>query len=859
MAIELNLRSFGNLGFWLCLTLVFIQNQAWSQWEDVSTTYVLEASCAGSSFGCGMSCADFNGDGLDDLTFGQGSGIVSMYARTDDGFELNMEIEGEHQVTGVLWVDVDGDGDLDLFVGRRDGGVKLYIRTGSGGLLDQSAERGIPDNEGWRPRGISACDFDNDQDLDIYIASYHITLQEFHYPNVLLINDGTGHFAVADDSIGVNNGVQTSFHGGWLDFDGDGWNDLWVINDRFSFPNSLYRNQGDGTFVDVAPELELDITLDPMTATVFDPDGDGDWDLFSTDVKNIAHQLFQNTDTGFVNVSASAGVEGFGDYGWGSCVIDIDGDSREDLMVATLHWPLEDNAEDNRIYMGGDSGLYFTEDSLGWPNEQFPLYHLGRFDLDGNRAPDVVGFGTIPIAQLLQNTNTSGASRMTVKLVGTTANSHAVGAVIQVYADGVQQMQQVDAGCDYVTQHSYTRFFGMGNAEVVDSIVVTWPAGATETWYGLSADDAHTLIQGTAGMEPEALERICPWDAQVWQLPFDPDSVNMTWNGEPLESDLVVVEDSGSDQLVAYWWGGAYTLEWHLSTVVSTSPDLVFSCDFPVCYPDPAQVSWADIGAESVLWMDSVTMPVDTAFAVEEEVVAVSWMFGESCIRDTLVELVWPDSLALILARYGPQCHDDLAAVEVTVGGGTPPLALDWFGADPMALGDGTWQVLLQDSAGCTSMDSVVVEVPEELVVIPTWSYQGNTDSVLVEMEITGGTPPYDVGWSGGWNGQGLLVAPVTLAWYVSDVQGCDTLDVLQIGVNSTGDVPVASMGCWRRDGMLGFTGPYRSGHVTVYDLMGRAILSSDWRSGGRISCPFSHAVIIRLEFGAGQQQTFLR
>jgi len=64
---------------------------------------------------------------------------------------------------------------------------------------------------------------------------------------------------------------------------------------------------------------------------------------------------------------------------------------------------------------------------------------------------------------------------VTVKLVGTTSNSHAVGAVIQVYAGGVQQMQQVDVGSDYVTQHSYTRFFGMGDLETADSIVVTWP------------------------------------------------------------------------------------------------------------------------------------------------------------------------------------------------------------------------------------------------------------------------------------------------------------------------------------------------------------------------------------------------
>ena len=100
-----------------------------AQWEDVSTAYLLDASCTGSFWGDGMSCADFNGDGLDDLTFAQASGTVSLYARTPDGFELEAEFIGEGQATSVLWVDVDGDGDLDVVIVKNLRGDLLWFEN----------------------------------------------------------------------------------------------------------------------------------------------------------------------------------------------------------------------------------------------------------------------------------------------------------------------------------------------------------------------------------------------------------------------------------------------------------------------------------------------------------------------------------------------------------------------------------------------------------------------------------------------------------------------------------------------------------------------------------------------------------
>ena len=96
--------------------------------------------------------------------------------------------------------------------------------------------------------------------------------------------------------------------------------------------------------------------------------------------------------------------------------------------------------------MNIEAGLGFNENSAIWPNEQYPVYNLGRFDLDQDRSPDIACHGSLPTVQLLRTTNDGGASRLALRLVGTESNSHAVGARIKVHSGGKVQMKQVDAG-----------------------------------------------------------------------------------------------------------------------------------------------------------------------------------------------------------------------------------------------------------------------------------------------------------------------------------------------------------------------------------------------------------------------------
>ena len=158
----------------VCLVLLNSVGSGSAQLEDVSATYAINASTGDGFLGCGLSCADFNGDGWDDLTLSEGDGDVQLHAGGPDGMEFVGNLSGEGTPTGVLWVDIEEDGDLDLWVMRSGGFIQLFVQDGDGTLSEEAELRGVPQIEGLMPRGCSASDYDRDGDLDVYVANYII-------------------------------------------------------------------------------------------------------------------------------------------------------------------------------------------------------------------------------------------------------------------------------------------------------------------------------------------------------------------------------------------------------------------------------------------------------------------------------------------------------------------------------------------------------------------------------------------------------------------------------------------------------------------------------------------------------------
>jgi VCBS repeat protein len=224
------------------------------------------------------------------------------------------------------WADFDNDGQLDEFVGFRGRPNRLY-RQNHGRFEDVAAAVGLADNI--ETRAAAWGDYDADGNVDLYVGFVDGT------PNKLYRNDGNGrHFTEVAHALGVDlTGVTRQVS--WIDYDNDGDLDLFIaFRDQ---PNRLFRN--DGTrFTDVTRESGIGDTRKTVGAVWFDMDGDGDLDLFVANQNGDTNGLFRNDGGRFVDVAREWGVEAqraseeFG--GVGPAVADFDGDGLFDLFVA---------------------------------------------------------------------------------------------------------------------------------------------------------------------------------------------------------------------------------------------------------------------------------------------------------------------------------------------------------------------------------------------------------------------------------------------------------------------------------------------------------------------------------------------
>ncbi|MFQ5460640.1 MAG: FG-GAP-like repeat-containing protein, partial [Anaerolineae bacterium] len=212
---------------------------------------------------------------------------------------------------GSIMEDFDDDGRLDLFTTTYDpcDHARFYRNVGDGRLVEASAEAGLEDQLG----GFSAqqTDFDNDGDMDVFILRGAWEEGHGRQRNSLLANDGSGHFTDVTIAAGLAEPAYPTQASGWADYDGDGYLDVYIGNEGETvdagFPSQLFRNNGNGTFTDVASEAG--VTNDRFAKGVAwgDYDNDGRPDLY---VSNFgANRLFRNNGDGtFTDVAAALGV-----------------------------------------------------------------------------------------------------------------------------------------------------------------------------------------------------------------------------------------------------------------------------------------------------------------------------------------------------------------------------------------------------------------------------------------------------------------------------------------------------------------------------------------------------------------------
>ena len=258
----------------------------------------------------GLALGDYNGDGLLDFAATNRSDGIWLYTNNGNNtftFSELSTIESNH---GIAWGDYDNDGDLDLFAAHFQFGAadQLYRNNGNGTFTNVASQAGVNSSTG--SQGAAWGDYDNDGDLDLFVAMRGSNA--LGSPNKLFNNDGTGIFTEVDVGFGAYN--DRSQTGTWGDFDNDGDLDLYVANSSGNpgdVENKLYRNDGNDTFTDISGAAGVDSPGNDSTAPIWvDYDNDDDLDLWvsNNDDGEIGNLYRNDGSQSFTDVAATAGL-----------------------------------------------------------------------------------------------------------------------------------------------------------------------------------------------------------------------------------------------------------------------------------------------------------------------------------------------------------------------------------------------------------------------------------------------------------------------------------------------------------------------------------------------------------------------
>jgi hypothetical protein len=476
-----------------------------AQFVDGSNDLQLSTDHTGGFLGTGVSFADFNGDEIDDLTFGHHAGQIRYYQGDGVGFEeITFNIVNDVSETkSVLWADIDNDGDQDFLITNRNASNKLWLNDGSMQFTDVTSTCGLSTSILSKSYGASFGDYDNDGYIDLYICNYHTLV--LNIENELYHNNGDGTFTDVTAISGVGNGSQQSFQSTWIDIDKDGLQDLHVINDRVNHLNSFYHNNGDGTFTDMAADWGVDLGIMAMSSTFGDYDSDGDMDLYVSNGSNGNHLLSNNLDQSlsFIDVTSIEGVQ-VNQICWGACFIDHENDSWLDLYVASGISSFTDyptvydvfGVHLNAFYISSGSSP-MQNISLETPQSDQYTFSIASGDFNNDGFPDLVSHQVGLHATVLSATPNEN-HYLKIKPQGVTVNRDAIGAVVEVYHAGGVKMDIVFCGDKYLSQNSRFLHFGLDLSTQIDSVVVQWPGGGEEVFTGISIDTSIVLIEGAS-------------------------------------------------------------------------------------------------------------------------------------------------------------------------------------------------------------------------------------------------------------------------------------------------------------------------------------------------------------------------
>ena len=570
-----------------------------------------------SSFACGSTAVgDLDLDGLPDLFFSGGPGSNKVYLQAEklvyvdvtNGLQIS---DSELWASGAAMVDIDNDFDLDIFVCYYDSPNKLYVNqfkeSGRLWFEERSKDYGLDLQDASLVPAFA--DYDSDGDLDLYLLTHRLyrkggrpasaikaesigrgqglrvagddaryyrlenqgaedgkwSYTEKGRPDYLLRNDD-GVFVDVSKAAGISRNDTMGNSAIWWDYNQDGKPDLFVGNDGID-PDALYRNNGNGTFTNVAASTLPYTSWHSAGATLLDANNDGQIDLLTTDRaptthfkrfaaatvlppsstrgsdspgKRLQNALYLHSGVDrFYEASRLAGIHEM-DWTWTVKSGDFDHDGREDLffcngaarnfsmrdlpqlrhedLVETTRWShyetkVPEKPERNLVFQNREE-LDFREVGAEWGlAHQGMSYTSSVGDLDNDGDLDLILCSLNEPVVIYRNEGGPGNS-VRIRLRGTRSNSWGIGARVTVSTPSGVQVRELRTSGGFLDADEASLHFGLGQYTNVQRLEVKWPSGIVQTFERLRANQIYTITeQGTP--RPTLLRKPETWFRSV--------------------------------------------------------------------------------------------------------------------------------------------------------------------------------------------------------------------------------------------------------------------------------------------------------------------------------------------------------
>jgi enediyne biosynthesis protein E4 len=521
--------------------------------------YLLETT------GCGVAFYDYDEDGWIDIFLVNGwrlEGFAKEQEPTCHLFKNNRDgtftdVTAKAGLAHSGWGqgccvgDYDNDGHDDLFVSYYGQNV-LFHNNGDGTFTDVTKKAGLfQPKERWNS-GCAFLDYDRNGHLDLFVANYiDFDLKTAPTPesgpctyksilvacgppglpggkNILYHNNGDGTFTDVSEKAGMWNTIGNyALSVAVADLDNDGWPDIYVAND--STAATLYQNQKDGTFKDIAIEAGAAFSPDGkpqagMGVSIGDYNRDGNLDIVKTNFAGDTDSLYTNLGDGtFEDHTYLSGLGINTRYlGWGVGFFDMDNDGWLDLFMSNGHVYPEVSgskteapyAEHKYLYRNLRNGRFEEVTDKGGPGITAAVAArgcaFGDYDNDGDL--DIVINCVNALPQLLRCDSEWKRNWIKIKAIGTKSNRTGIGARVKVLAktqaDSQQPLLQIDevrSGGSYYSQNDLRLHFGLDQAKIVDLVEIRWPSGQIDTFRNLDVNKLYILEEGSKTPRAEVL------------------------------------------------------------------------------------------------------------------------------------------------------------------------------------------------------------------------------------------------------------------------------------------------------------------------------------------------------------------